>query len=85
MKKTGAASRMQRNTSLHFCSPDTILDPEMSCETLDLYEEKVMSGTSIEVFYAYAPEDEPYALELEKHLTLLQRGRDPSSDSDEPE
>ena len=31
--------------------------------------------TIIEVFYAYAPEDEPWALELEKHLTLLQRQR----------
>src|SRR5437667_7245877 len=29
--------------------------------------------TLIEVFYAYASEDEPWALELEKHLTLLQR------------
>ena len=31
--------------------------------------------TLIEVFYAYAPEDETWALELEKHLTLLQRQR----------
>ncbi|TMC23471.1 MAG: toll/interleukin-1 receptor domain-containing protein [Chloroflexi bacterium] len=31
------------------------------------------AATPIEIFYAYAPEDEPWALELEKHLTLLQR------------
>jgi tetratricopeptide (TPR) repeat protein len=29
--------------------------------------------TLIEVFYAYAPEDEKWAQELQKHLTLLQR------------
>ena len=27
----------------------------------------------IAIFYAYAPEDTSWALELEKHLTLLQR------------
>ena len=38
---------------------------------LDLFKPQCTSR--IEVFYAYAPQDETWVQELEKHLTLLQR------------